>query len=230
MSPTQVAIAKPLIRVMSRLNTWAYRLTNGRIGGTYLHGVPVLLLTVVGRKSGRRLTVPLTYLKDGDRLSSRPAGGLRPAPALVLESRRYARRRGADGRRRAADAGAHGGRRGARRLLAETGGGEPRLCRLPGPDGAQDPGRRALAALKRPGRRCGSSLAESTSRAAPSSHSVTDFLHSSATARLDGAQCRTRCTSRPCRRSRGGRSARDAAPQGRAWAPRTAVDPRDRRR
>jgi deazaflavin-dependent oxidoreductase (nitroreductase family) len=67
LTPTQVAIAKPLIRVMSRLNTWAYRLTNGRIGGTYLHGVPVLLLTVVGRKSGRRLTVPLTYLKDGER-------------------------------------------------------------------------------------------------------------------------------------------------------------------
>ena len=67
LSPTQVAIAKPLIRVMSRLNTWAYRLTNGRIGGTYLHGVPVLLLTVVGRKTGRRLTVPLTYLQDGER-------------------------------------------------------------------------------------------------------------------------------------------------------------------
>ena len=67
LTPTQVAIAKPIIRVMSRLNTWAYRLTNGRIGGTYLHGVPVLLLTVVGRKTGRRLTVPLTYLKDGDR-------------------------------------------------------------------------------------------------------------------------------------------------------------------
>ena len=67
LTPTQVAIAKPIIRVMSRLNTWAYRLTNGRIGGTYLHGVPVLLLTVVGRKTGRRLTVPLTYLKDGGR-------------------------------------------------------------------------------------------------------------------------------------------------------------------
>jgi deazaflavin-dependent oxidoreductase (nitroreductase family) len=68
LTPTQVAIAKPVIRVMSRLNTWAYRLTNGRIGGTYLHGAPVLLLTVVGRKTGRRLTVPLTYLKDGARL------------------------------------------------------------------------------------------------------------------------------------------------------------------
>jgi deazaflavin-dependent oxidoreductase (nitroreductase family) len=68
LTPTQVAIAKPLIRVMSRLNTWAYRLTNGRIGGTYLHGVPVLLLTVVGRKTGRRLTTPLTYLKDAEHL------------------------------------------------------------------------------------------------------------------------------------------------------------------
>lgn len=68
LTPTQVAIAKPIIRIMSRLNTWAYRLTNGRLGGTYLHGVPVLLLTVVGRKTGRRLTVPLTYLQDGERL------------------------------------------------------------------------------------------------------------------------------------------------------------------
>ena len=68
LTPTQVAIAKPIIRILSRLNTWAYRLTNGRIGGTYLHGVPVLLMTVVGRKTGRRLTVPLTYLKDGERL------------------------------------------------------------------------------------------------------------------------------------------------------------------
>lgn len=68
LTPTQVAIAKPVIRILSRLNTWVYRRTNGRIGGTYLHGAPVLLLTVVGRKTGRRLTVPLTYLKDGERV------------------------------------------------------------------------------------------------------------------------------------------------------------------
>ena len=68
LTPTQVAIAKRVIRVLSRINTWAYRLTGGRIGGTYLHGAPVLLLTVVGRKTGRRLTAPLTYLRDGERL------------------------------------------------------------------------------------------------------------------------------------------------------------------
>jgi hypothetical protein len=67
-TPTQVAIAKPIIRVFSHLNTWVYRLTNGKIGGIYKGRMPVLLLTVVGRKSGRRLTSPLTYLADGDRL------------------------------------------------------------------------------------------------------------------------------------------------------------------
>lgn len=68
LTPMQVAIAKPIIRIFSSLNTWVYRLTNGRVGGTYKQRMPVLLLTVVGRKSGRRLTVPLTYLKDGERL------------------------------------------------------------------------------------------------------------------------------------------------------------------
>ena len=67
LTPTQQTIAKRVIRVLSRLNTWAYRRTNGRIGGTYLHGAPVLLLTVVGRKTGRRLTAPLTYVRDGER-------------------------------------------------------------------------------------------------------------------------------------------------------------------
>lgn len=67
-SATEVAIANPIIRVMSRLNTWAYRMTGGRLGGTFLRGAPVMLLTVVGRKSGRSLTVPLLYLCDGDRV------------------------------------------------------------------------------------------------------------------------------------------------------------------
>ena len=65
---TEVAIANPVIRVMSRLNTWAYRLTGGRVGGKWLHGEPIVLLTVTGRKSGRKLTVPLIHLRDGDRM------------------------------------------------------------------------------------------------------------------------------------------------------------------
>ena len=65
---TEVAIANPIIRIMSRLNTWAYRLSGGRVGGKWLHGEPIILLTVTGRKSGRKLTVPLIHLRDGDRM------------------------------------------------------------------------------------------------------------------------------------------------------------------
>lgn len=65
---TTVAIANPIIRVMSRIDTGAYRVTGGRLGNKWLHGEPILLLTVTGRKSGRRLTFPLIYLADGERV------------------------------------------------------------------------------------------------------------------------------------------------------------------
>jgi deazaflavin-dependent oxidoreductase (nitroreductase family) len=82
---TEVAIANPVIRVMSRLNTWAYRLTGGRLGGTFLRGAPVMLLTVVGRKSGRELTVPLLYLRDGERvITVASKGGMDHHPLWYL--------------------------------------------------------------------------------------------------------------------------------------------------
>lgn len=65
---TEVAIANPIIKLMSRVNTWVYRATNGRLGGRFLRGAPVLLLTTVGRKSGQRRVAPLIYARDGDRL------------------------------------------------------------------------------------------------------------------------------------------------------------------
>jgi F420H(2)-dependent quinone reductase len=65
---TEVAIANPLIKMMSRLNTWSYRVTGGRLGGRFRGGAPVMLLTTVGRKTGRRHTTPLLYLRDGERV------------------------------------------------------------------------------------------------------------------------------------------------------------------
>jgi deazaflavin-dependent oxidoreductase (nitroreductase family) len=44
-----------------------YRLSGGRFARTY-KGAPVLLLDHVGRKSGRKRTSPLIYLRDGDDL------------------------------------------------------------------------------------------------------------------------------------------------------------------
>lgn len=65
---TEMAIANPIIKAMSRLNTWAYRASGGRIGGKFLRGAPVMLLTTVGRKSGQRRTAPLLYLRDGEKI------------------------------------------------------------------------------------------------------------------------------------------------------------------
>jgi deazaflavin-dependent oxidoreductase (nitroreductase family) len=61
------------MRLMSQANVWLYRRSDGKIGGTwrmgaaFRRGVPVLLLTTIGRKSGQRRTTPLLYLKDGPR-------------------------------------------------------------------------------------------------------------------------------------------------------------------
>jgi len=67
-TPAQERVGNVLIRIMSTLNVWAFRASKGRIGGRFLRGAPVLLLTATGRKSGEPRTTPLLYLRDGERL------------------------------------------------------------------------------------------------------------------------------------------------------------------
>jgi deazaflavin-dependent oxidoreductase (nitroreductase family) len=67
-TPAQERIGNLVIRAMSALNVWAFRWSKGRIGGRFLRGAPVLLLTSTGRKSGQPRTTPLLYLRDGERL------------------------------------------------------------------------------------------------------------------------------------------------------------------
>jgi F420H(2)-dependent quinone reductase len=57
-----------IIKWMSRLTTAAYKVSGGRVGGTFLQGAPVALLTTIGRKSGQPRVSPLLYLRDGDRV------------------------------------------------------------------------------------------------------------------------------------------------------------------
>ena len=58
---------------MPESNDWnrqtieAFRANGGKVGGMW-EGRPLLLLTTTGAKSGRRLTHPLMYLRDDDRL------------------------------------------------------------------------------------------------------------------------------------------------------------------
>ena len=57
-----------------------FRANSGRVGGFYA-GMPLLLLTTTGARSGRSHTTPLTYLADGDRyVVVAAAGGAAAGP------------------------------------------------------------------------------------------------------------------------------------------------------
>lgn len=82
------------MKVASRLHVEAYRITNGRVGGTWRvgsalrRGVPICLLTTRGRKTGRPRTLPLLYMRDGDRVVIVASqGGLPKHPMWYLNLR-----------------------------------------------------------------------------------------------------------------------------------------------
>ena len=52
------------ITLMSKTHAFWYRATGGSFGAR-VRGMPVLLLTTTGRKSGKPRTTPLMYLEDG---------------------------------------------------------------------------------------------------------------------------------------------------------------------
>jgi F420H(2)-dependent quinone reductase len=60
-------LAWKLWQELTQAQVRAYRLSGGRLAGTY-QGSPVLLLDHVGRRSGKKRTSPLIYARDGDDL------------------------------------------------------------------------------------------------------------------------------------------------------------------
>jgi len=67
-SPREEKLGNVLMKIMGAVTNWAYRATGGKIGGKFLRGAPVILVTTVGCKSGKPRTVPLIYLEDGNDL------------------------------------------------------------------------------------------------------------------------------------------------------------------
>jgi deazaflavin-dependent oxidoreductase (nitroreductase family) len=53
------------VRLSGRLQKAAYRVSGGRIGGSFA-GEPVLLITTTGRRSGQQRTTPVLYGLHGD--------------------------------------------------------------------------------------------------------------------------------------------------------------------
>ena len=73
-----------MIRTLGRVHRWIVRVGGGRVLGR-IAGMPVLLLTTTGRRTGKQRTVPLTYLRDGsDLVVVGSFGGSDEAPAWLL--------------------------------------------------------------------------------------------------------------------------------------------------
>jgi len=77
-----------IIKIMSKVNVAVYRWTGGllgstwRVGSAFPWGIPVLLLTTVGRKSGQRRIVPLLFLEEGDNVVTVASQGGLPKDPL----------------------------------------------------------------------------------------------------------------------------------------------------
>ena len=66
-SALRVILRRWLIRGLSKTHLAVYRLSRGRFLSRVV-GMPVLLLTTTGRRSGKARTTPLTFFRDGTNL------------------------------------------------------------------------------------------------------------------------------------------------------------------
>ena len=88
MSQTRERLRRFLIRAMSRTHGGVYRASRGRLLGRVV-GMPVLLLTTTGRRSGKPRMAALTYFRDGaDLVVIGSFGGSDRPPAWWLNLQR----------------------------------------------------------------------------------------------------------------------------------------------
>lgn len=74
-------VMKTVFRLSTKLNNAVYRRSGGRLMNKARDGIPVLLLTVTGRKSGTPHTSPVGYLEeDGRYVVTGSANGLPSDP------------------------------------------------------------------------------------------------------------------------------------------------------
>ena len=75
------------IRLFGRLHTWLWKLAGGKLDNSF-GGLPFMMLTTTGRKTGQQRTTPVLYLQDGTGLivvASFGGNDMHPAWYLNLE-------------------------------------------------------------------------------------------------------------------------------------------------
>ncbi len=64
---TGCTMRRLFLKTVGAVHRSLYRASGGRITGS-IRGVPVLLLTTKGRKTGKQRVTPLLYVRDGERI------------------------------------------------------------------------------------------------------------------------------------------------------------------
>jgi deazaflavin-dependent oxidoreductase (nitroreductase family) len=83
-----MGVARLMFRLANRVHPWLYRRAGGKGVFASVQGMPVLLLTTRGRRSGHRRTNVLGYVRDGDDLLVVASAGGEPRhPAWALNLR-----------------------------------------------------------------------------------------------------------------------------------------------
>ncbi len=83
-----MAVPKTLVRAGRAMSNGLYRVSGGRLMGK-VRGMPVLLITVAGRKTGDKHTNPVLYLEDdGKYVVTGSAGGSAKEPQWFKNLRR----------------------------------------------------------------------------------------------------------------------------------------------
>src|SRR2546430_932678 len=90
-SPDMAGVQKQAMRAMGALNNRLYRASGGRVMGK-VRGVPVLLLTVAGRKTGAAHTTPVAYFEDNGRFVVTGSAGGSPSDPQWFQNLRHADR------------------------------------------------------------------------------------------------------------------------------------------
>lgn len=66
LTPFQERLGRVAVQWMAGVNAVAFRMSGGRVAAHVPGGAPICLVTTIGRRTGRRRTVPLLYLPCGD--------------------------------------------------------------------------------------------------------------------------------------------------------------------